>query len=79
MDINKFLQAIYLTGAIFSLAGMLTEALTCRTPPGTTCPDLKWYTVLLSLIPVVNIIVAVCVWSSIIINDSNPPSSGCTC
>ena len=79
MDINKFLQAIYLTGAIFSLAGMLTEALTCRTPPGTTCHDLKWYTVLLSLIPVVNIIVAVCVWASILSNDSDPHYPNCTC
>lgn len=83
MDINTFLQAVYITGIIFSLSGVITEYLTGKTPPIEGCDSISWAGVLLSLVPVVNIILAVSVWSSILLtecnnNDDNHPP-GCAC
>ena len=75
MDINSFLQALYISAMIVSLAGVLTEAfLSNRTTGKYDCDHLHWVPVLMCLIPVVNIILAVCVWAAIIVGDNNPPS-----
>lgn len=80
MDINNFLQAVYITGIIFSLSGVITEYLMGKTPPIEGCDSISWAGVLLSLVPVVNIITAVCVWSSILSTDNgNNPPPGCAC
>lgn len=83
MDINSFLQALHITAMVVSLAGVITEAMLGKSKGVTDCDNLHWYSVLMCLIPVVNIIVAVCVWAAIIVDDTppSPPSShvGCAC
>lgn len=83
MDINTFLQAVYITGIISSLTGVILEHVLRRTPPTADCGSLSYVGILLSLVPVVNIVLAVSVWSSILLtecnnNDDNHPP-GCAC